>query len=134
MRNNKTLNFLFFALALNYSSLQVQAVDKLMDVLSDDNSLASITTSVGTVDSTFSSSVFSYTVEVPEGTTSITITAVKNDVKANINPNANGVFVVPFDGTDTTLVFTITSEAGMGQSYSVLIKKAILVCCSGIIP
>ncbi len=96
---------------------------------SDVYTLDTIIVSVGTLDPTFDSEVTSYTLEVPSGTTSLTVGATQTDPNASIS----GTGTYTLDGSDTTIVITCTSEAGTAQEYAILVKEEVEVA-GNIIP
>lgn len=84
---------------------------------SGDNSLKSLEISPGTLNPAFKSTVTSYTVELPEDTKSIVVSAVPNDSKAKVSvshnndlePGANKTYIVVTaeNGTQKTYVLNI---------------------------
>lgn len=81
--------------------------------LSNDASLANIEVSAGSLDPDFDPNITSYKVELPEGTTSVTLTATANQEGA----------IVEGDGEITSIpgnnVITVTAEDGTTKEYSV---------------
>lgn len=72
-----------------------------------------------TLSPTFSSSVTSYTVEVPEDTSSVNITATKEDSKASVT----GTGTKTLSGKLTTATIKVTAEDGSITNYVVNIIK-----------
>lgn len=92
--------------------------------ISDNNLPDTIITSVGELDPAFDSETTSYIVEVPEGETSVTITATAVDAKATVT---NPPTVVYTAGEDTTVVITIESEAGSIREILVGLKDEVII-------
>lgn len=84
-----------------------------ISVLSNDASLASITVSTGTLSPEFDPQVTSYTLELPSGTTSVTITATPNDDLASVDGTGE-IATFPADVT-----ITVTAEDGTTATYSI---------------
>ncbi len=84
-----------------------------ISVLSNDASLASLTVSAGTLSPEFDPDITSYTLELPSGTTSVTLTAVPNDEKASVEGDGE-IANLPADVT-----ITVTAEDGTKATYSV---------------
>lgn len=93
--------------------------------ISDDMTLSSLTASVGTFTPEFvaGSSVTSYTLSVPKGTTSVTINATPNHPEAQILKGTGAFTTIP--GTDT---IQIKSQAGsIGDIYIVVKFESVVV-------
>lgn len=84
-----------------------------ISVLSNDATLASLTPSTGTLSPSFDPAVTSYTLELPSGTTTVTITAVANDEKATVSGDGE-ITSFPADVT-----ITVTAEDGTVVTYSI---------------
>ncbi|MBN1116174.1 MAG: DUF4957 domain-containing protein [Bacteroidales bacterium] len=89
--------------------------------ISDDNLLSALAVSTGTLSPDFSPEEVNYTLSLDAGTTEVTITPTLNDAKSTLD----GGGVIPFDGSDTTVVITVTSEAGSVMQYTIVIKEKI---------
>lgn len=90
--------------------------------ISDENNLASLTVSPGTLSPEFDAASTSYTCDVDNAGT-VTIAATPVDDKATVE----GAGDIEFDGTDTTVAITVTSEAGTPKVYSITIKQTTVV-------
>lgn len=85
-----------------------------IQVLSNDATLSSLTVTPGTITPAFSPSITSYTVKVPEGTTSVNITATANHAAATVT--GTGTFTqIPGQAT-----ITVTAEDGITKQTYVL--------------
>lgn len=84
---------------------------------SADASLSSLTTSVGTLSPAFVSSTFLYKLQVPSGTTSLDLSAIKNDAGASVL----GDGTITLNGNDQIVDIIVTAELGNTQTYKVLI-------------
>jgi hypothetical protein len=85
---------------------------------SNDATLSSLTVDVGTLDPAFEPTITSYSLEVPEGTTEVTISATANDELASVE--GTGAFsTIP--GVATV---TVTAEDGTVKDYSVSVSIA----------
>lgn len=82
-------------------------------VLSNDASLASLTASEGTLSPEFDPEITSYTLELPSGTTSVTLTATPNDNKASVEGDGE-ITTLPAD-----ITITVTAEDGTTATYMV---------------
>lgn len=89
--------------------------------ISDDNTLKTLGTDVGTLSPDFDPEVSNYTCNVPSGTTEVTITAEVNDTTATI---LQGTGLIP--SADTTVVIKVESEAGSIRDYVIVIKEEII--------
>ncbi len=87
--------------------------------LSNVNTLDTIIVSAGTLSPSFSSDVTSYDLEVPSGTTALTVGATQTDNNASIT----GTGDYTLDGSDLTITITCTSQAGSAKEYSILVKE-----------
>lgn len=94
------------------------AVLETISELSDDATLSSLSVDPGALDPAFDPEVISYKVELPEGSTSCTITAVANHPAATIM--GDGVF----SDVPGTAVVTVTAEDGSTRDYSINISVA----------
>ena len=116
---------------VNVYKIQVTSADKtvtkeyIVNVLfgqSNDATLKSLTTDVGTFESEFASEKYEYTVNVTDKTDSITINAETNDEKATI---LSGVGVHALDGDETTINVTVEAEDGTIKIYTIKVVKSI---------
>jgi len=81
---------------------------------SDDATLSSLTVSVGTLEPAFDPGIPNYSVEVPEGTSSVTITALANDDNAVVSGDGE------FTGIPGTATVSVVAEDGEAmQDYSI---------------
>lgn len=87
---------------------------------SDDNLLKAINSSEGTVSPTFNSNTNEYTLDIPNETTSVTITGVPNDTLSTVS--GNGTYKLATGENDVNLV--VTSETGKQNTYVVKVIRA----------
>ena len=93
------------------------------------NLLTSLTASTGTLSPAFSETMGSYTIAVPYGTATITLTAMSEDPKATINVNSQSaagkitqtVSLAP--GINTVNV-AVTAQDGVVNTYQVVVTEA----------
>jgi len=85
---------------------------------SEDATLASLTTNVGSLSPDFDPGVTTYSLEVPYSTASVTLTAEANDENASVT-GAGTISTLP-----ATATITVTAEAGNSQDYIVNIALA----------
>lgn len=90
---------------------------------SGDNTLKSLEISPGTLSPAFQPSVTSYSVQLPEDTTSIVVSAVPNDSKATVSvshnndlePGANTTYIVVTAENGTQRTYTLHVQCGEGE-------------------
>jgi hypothetical protein len=103
-------------------------VNRLAAPASTDAGLSSLTVSAGLLSPSFVapgvSGLPGYSVAVPDGTTSITVTAVTADQFATltISPSAT---VDPLPVGDTLFTITVTAEAGNSLTYFVNVTRVM---------
>jgi hypothetical protein len=85
---------------------------------SNDATLSSLALSAGTLTPAFNKDVTAYTVSLPTGSTSLTITATANDSKATVA----GAGLVTFTAAGTTANVVVTAEDGTIKTYAVAIS------------
>jgi hypothetical protein len=108
---------------------EILALDTLVPAtISDDNALATLSANVGTLAPAFAPATTVYALKVPKGTTSVTITATANDLKATVE-GAGEFTAIP--GTDT---ITVTSEAGTPNMYFIAVGFVTDPIVKGIVP
>lgn len=90
---------------------------------SDDATLSSITSNLGTLTSSFKPSVTNYKLLVPVGTTAVTISAVKNDAKSSLT----GTGVVQLIDGKGVATIVVTAEKGNTETYTVKIDQDYLI-------
>lgn len=98
-----------------YASVELDSDCEVLSTiveLSNDATLSALEVSAGTLDPAFDPNVTSYSIELPEGTTSVTITATPNHPNATVE--GDGEFT---DIPGATIV-TVTAEDGTTQDYS----------------
>ncbi|MBA7533596.1 hypothetical protein ES705_25837 [subsurface metagenome] len=86
--------------------------------LSEDASLSGLTVSEGELDPPFDPEITSYALEVPSGTTSVTLTATANDPDATVDGDGE------ITGLPTTATITVSAPAGNTLDYTVDITLA----------
>ncbi|MBN2350300.1 MAG: cadherin-like beta sandwich domain-containing protein [Bacteroidales bacterium] len=86
--------------------------------LSSDATLSELTASVGTLDPVFAPETVTYDLEVPYGTTSVTLTATPNDANATASGDGE-ISTVP-----GTVVITVTADNDETLDYTVNITVA----------
>ncbi len=96
------------------------AVDQVGDYpsMSFDASLSAITSSVGELSPAFTSDVYSYLLKVPNGTTSIDLTATKADADAIVSGDGQ----INISAPETIVSIEVTAQAGNKQIYNVYIS------------
>jgi len=108
--------------AAMYAELSVSndcAVLETISELSDDATLSSLSVDPGSLDPAFDPEVTSYKVELPEGSTSCTITAVANHPNAVVTGDGN------FTDVPGSAVITVTAEDGIAtREYTINISVA----------
>lgn len=99
----------------------------VITVISNDATLSNIAVNPGALSPTFSAATLAYTVSVPFGTASVTVTATKNDAKASVagdgaidvssGSGTANIIVTAEDGTTTkTYTVAITVEPGSSDA------------------
>ncbi len=95
--------------------------------------LSNLTISTGTLVPAFDPAITSYTVSVPHGTTSMTVTPTVVDSNADVSVNANAVpsgtesDPIDLDVGDNTIDVMVTSEFGSPTKlYSIVVNRAPL--------
>jgi hypothetical protein len=91
------------------------------DPISTNASLSELTADIGTLSPEFDYATMDYIVEVPEGTTSVTLSAVAADANANVS----GAGAVDVSAGGDTATIVVTAENGYTKwTYTVIIKFA----------
>jgi hypothetical protein len=103
--------------AEDLSTLTYSVNISVIRVQSSDATLSSLTTSVGTLTPVFNSSTLDYSIGVPSGTTSVTLTATANNAFATVE----GDGLIELD-RDTTVTIVVTAEDLTTSTYSVSIS------------
>jgi hypothetical protein len=93
---------------------------------SDDATLASLAATKGEFNVEFSADVYEYTLTVPEGTSSLLLSANANDGKASVSgdglitdiPSVVNIVVAAEDGTELTYTVTIEVQTGVAELAS----------------
>jgi hypothetical protein len=88
-------------------------------VIDNDATLSALSVSVGTLSPDFSAGVNNYVVSVPEGTTSVTITATANSANAELVGDGE------FTEIPGTAVITVTSQAGTENIYNIVFQLEV---------
>jgi len=86
----------------------------------NDATLSSLTTNVGTLNPAFDAATTTYGLQVAEGTTSVTLTAVANSTNASVT----GDGVITLSGGVGVAHIVVTAESGTQQTYTVNISTA----------
>jgi uncharacterized repeat protein (TIGR02543 family) len=90
--------------------------------LSANANLSSLGVSAGTLNPAFSAAATVYTVLVPDGTSSITVTAAVADTgKAALAPSSP--HMVSLDAASTDITLRVTAEDGTAKDYTVTVNK-----------
>ena len=89
-------------------------------ILSNNSSLSALTSSVGTLSPVFDPMVYSYTLEAPSGTESLTLTATTSNEMASVT--GDGEITLPA-GTTTDVSIDVTAEDGSITTYMVAITS-----------
>lgn len=89
------------------------------DDRSNNNNLASLTVSNGTLNPGFSKSTVNYTMEVPYDVSKLDLSAKAEDSKATVN--INNPELVAEETTDVTV--TVTAENGSSKTYTISVKR-----------
>ncbi len=89
-----------------------EVVSTILELSSDAN-LSALEVSAGTLDPAFEPNVTSYSVELPSGTSSVTVTATPNDPNATVMGDGE---ITNIPGTNT---ITVTAEDGTEKEYNV---------------
>lgn len=97
----------------NTTTSDVCNVIETITEASNDANLSSLSVSVGTLDPAFDPGITSYNVKVPEGTTSVTISAAANDPAATVSGAGE------FTNIPGTAVVTVTAEDGTTKNYNI---------------
>lgn len=105
---------IFKVTSINGKVTATYTINYTVLTLSNDATLSELTTSAGTLDPTYNAAVYTYTVLVPIGTTTVKPTATKNDAKATVTGD-NEVTLV--NGVGTSII-TVTSEYGTENTYT----------------
>lgn len=88
--------------------------------LSTNNDLASLSLSSGTLSPAFSASTLSYTAQVPNSVTSLTVAALASDGEATVVVNGGQTLAV---GANSITV-AVTSKSGAVKTYTVTVTRA----------
>jgi hypothetical protein len=108
----------------NFQFTVTDASDQTLDafvILSDDASLSALSLNVGALDPAFDAGTTTYAAEVPEGTTSVTVSATANDANASISGDG-AIDVSSGSGTATIVV---TAEDGSTATYTINITVLV---------
>ncbi|MBF9018274.1 MULTISPECIES: SUMF1/EgtB/PvdO family nonheme iron enzyme [unclassified Oceanispirochaeta] len=89
--------------------------------LSNNADLSALTVSTGSLSSAFAADTTAYTVSVPNGTSSITVTGVQADTTATLSPN-NGMSQ-DLIAEENPIILTVTAEDGSTQDYIVTVIR-----------
>lgn len=102
----------------NSKSIRIMTQQELEATYSKDNNLKSLSVEGFELDKEFNKNTLEYKVDVPTGTTSIKINAVKNDSKASVH-GAGEVTVT--EGLNT-IPITVTAQNGAEKTYTLLVN------------
>ena len=91
-------------------------------VQDSDSKLKSLGVTGYTLSPAFSSGTKAYTVDVPEGTENVTITAAANSTKATVDPNSIGQKTLT--GDTSTFTVKCTAENGTYTNYTITVNRA----------
>ncbi len=99
----------------------------------DNNTLSSLTVSVGTVTPAFSPATLDYTVDVATGVSSLTVTATVQDSNASLMINGQGISsgqpreISPLapPGSDTLITILVRAPSGAEKTYTVTVKRPL---------
>ncbi len=86
---------------------------------SNDNSLADLDISPGSLSPAFSSTVTEYTAKVGENVDSIAISAPANNEKATVSVSGNDSLQIG----ENTITCTVTAEDGSSRTYTIIVTK-----------
>ena len=97
--------------------------------LSDDNNLATLSVTAGTLDPGFSAETEQYEVDVAHTVTSVTVTAAKSDPNAIISgdlPNQGSANIqLGGPGTSTTVSIVVTAPSGRQKTYRLTVNRLV---------
>jgi lysophospholipase L1-like esterase len=96
--------------------------------LSSDSSLKALAPSAGTLVPAFSPAVFSYTLAVPNGTASLTLTPAANGTSIKLKQDggafgASTAVTVPAVGSSSTVTLEITAQDGTTSDYQIFVTQ-----------
>lgn len=97
---------------------------------SDDNTLSKLVASGQTLNETFESNRYDYTLNVPYVTDKLTMAAEATDPRSTISYTLNGEKIndlnnMPLKEGDNELKITVTSQSGKDQVYTVIIHRPV---------
>jgi len=97
---------------------------------SDDNTLSKLVASGHTLNETFESNRYDYTLNVPYVTDKLTMAAEATDPRSTISYTLNGEKIndlnnMPLKEGDNELKITVTSQSGKDQVYTVIIHRPV---------
>ncbi len=111
-------DFDFGKMTVNDASKSIQVVKDVP--LSNNNYLSGIKLSTGTLSPKFAKKTLNYTVNVPNETTTIRVTATCEDSKAKCTVTGSGSLKVG----SNEIKITVTAENGSKKTYKVTVKRA----------
>ena len=92
--------------------------------LSSDASLLSLSVTGGTLDPAFSPAVTNYTTTVPQGSSSVDVSATANDGNASFMINGSNNTTVALDVGDNTISIVVTAENGTTtRTYTIVVTR-----------
>lgn len=105
-------------LTSNPKSIRIMTEQELQDSYSKDNNLKSLSVEGYELDKVFDKDTLEYTVNVPTGTTSVKITATKNDNTATVSGDGE---IEVTEGTNT-IPIVVTAQNGSEKTYNILVN------------
>lgn len=99
-------------------SIRIMTEQELQDSYSKDNNLKSLSVEGYELDKVFDKDTLEYTVNVPTGTTSVKITATKNDNTATVSGDGE---IEVTEGTNT-IPIVVTAQNGSEKTYNILVN------------
>ena len=111
-------NFDTVSITNNSKTIKIITQAELEASYSKDNNLKSLTVEGYELNEKFSKDTLNYTLNVPEGTTSIKVNATKNDSKASVS----GAGEVSISEGINTIKVTVTAENGGEKTYTLVVN------------
>ena len=111
-------NFETVSITNNSKTIKIITQAELEASFSKDNNLKNLSVEGYELNEKFSKDILNYTLNVPEGTTSIKINATKNDNKASVS---GGGEITISEGLNT-IPITVTAENGSEKTYTLVVN------------